>query len=198
MVLQNAARVSFAVACVGIFAAHLPMPLGLDSCMVPAEIEEASVKVDLDKLKDILALMKQEDVAEFEHETEELRFRIVRGKVASMSMPALVAAPAPGVVPPPPASRRDVAAGLSDEAPAGHVDITSPFVGTFYRAAGPDAAPFVEVGSTIKAGQPLCIVEAMKLMNEIEADFAGTVTEIFGQNGKPVEFGQKLFRVKKA
>jgi acetyl-CoA carboxylase biotin carboxyl carrier protein len=154
------------------------------------------VKVDMDKLKDILALMKQEDVAEFEHETEELRFRIVRGRVAAAvtHSPTVAAA----VIPPPPTSRRDVAAGLGDEPPSGFVDITSPFVGTFYRAAGPDAKPFVEIGSSVKAGQALCIVEAMKLMNEIEAELAGTITEIFGQNGKAVEFGQKLFRVKKA
>jgi acetyl-CoA carboxylase biotin carboxyl carrier protein len=159
---------------------------------------EACVKVDMDKLKDILALMKQEDVAEFEHETEELRFRIVRGRPAApLTMPHVVAAAAP-VAPPPPASRRDVAAGLGDEPPAGFVDVTSPFVGTFYRAAGPDAAAFVDVGSAVKQGQALCIIEAMKLMNEIEADFACTVTDVFAQNGKAVEFGQKLFRVKKA
>jgi acetyl-CoA carboxylase biotin carboxyl carrier protein len=119
----------------------------------------------------------------------------VRGKVQAQpqaSMPAVIA------VPPPPASRRDLASGLGDEPPAGSVDITSPFVGTFYRAAGPDSPAFVDVGTSFKSGQALCIVEAMKLMNEIEAEFAGTVTEIFAQNGKAVEFGQKLFRVKKA
>jgi acetyl-CoA carboxylase biotin carboxyl carrier protein len=150
----------------------------------------------MDKLKDILALMKQEDVAEFEHETEELRFRIVRGRVVtSVAHAPALAAP---VIPTPPTSRRDVAAGLGDEPPPGFVDITSPFVGTFYRAAGPDAKAFVDVGSSVKAGQALCIVEAMKLMNEIEAELSGTITEIFGQNGKAVEFGQKLFRIKKA
>jgi acetyl-CoA carboxylase biotin carboxyl carrier protein len=155
------------------------------------------VKVDMDKLKDILALMKQEDVAEFEHETEELRFRIVRGRVSAPAVAPPLHAIAPAI-PPPPTSRRDVAAGLGDEPPPGFVDITSPFVGTFYRAASPDAPAFAEVGTSIKAGQALCIVEAMKLMNEIEAEFSGTITEIYGQNGKAVEFGQKLFRVKKA
>jgi acetyl-CoA carboxylase biotin carboxyl carrier protein len=71
-------------------------------------------------------------------------------------------------------------------------------VGTFYRAPSPDAPNFVEVGSTIRKGQTLCIVEAMKIMNEIEADTAGTIVEILCENGKPVEFGQKLFRLKKA
>ena len=76
--------------------------------------------------------------------------------------------------------------------------MTSPFVGTFYRSPSPDAPPFVEVGSVVRAGQTLCIIEAMKLMNEIEAECAGTVVEVFAQNGKSVEFGQKLFRIKKA
>ncbi len=78
------------------------------------------------------------------------------------------------------------------------VYVTSPFVGTFYRSPSPDAPPFVDVGSSIREGQALCIVEAMKLMNEIEADCAGTIVEILAENGKPVEFGQKLFKVRKA
>src|SRR5262249_48007304 len=82
--------------------------------------------------------------------------------------------------------------------PSDAVDVTSPFVGTFYRSPSPDAPVFVEIGSVVRPGQTLCIVEAMKLMNEIEAECSGTVTEIFVQNGKSVEFGQKLFRIKKA
>jgi acetyl-CoA carboxylase biotin carboxyl carrier protein len=76
--------------------------------------------------------------------------------------------------------------------------VTSPFVGSFYRSPSPDVPAFVEVGSVVRTGQTLCIIEAMKLMNEIEAECAGTVTEIFAQNGKSVEYGQKLFRIKKA
>ena len=76
--------------------------------------------------------------------------------------------------------------------------ITSPFVGTFYPAPTPGAAPFVKVGSEIKSGQTLCIVEAMKLMNEIEADVSGTIIEVLRENGKPVEYGDKLFKVKKS
>ena len=78
------------------------------------------------------------------------------------------------------------------------IDVTSPFVGTFYRAPSPDTPSFVEVGAVVRAGQTLCIIEAMKLMNEIEAELAGTIVEIYAQNGKAVEFGQKLFRMKKA
>jgi acetyl-CoA carboxylase biotin carboxyl carrier protein len=79
-----------------------------------------------------------------------------------------------------------------------YVDVTSPFVGSFYRSPSPDAPPFVEIGSVVRPGQTLCIIEAMKLMNEIESECSGTVTDIFAQNGKSVEFGQKLFRIKKA
>jgi acetyl-CoA carboxylase biotin carboxyl carrier protein len=88
-------------------------------------------------------------------------------------------------------------AGPSAEPASDSVDVTSPFVGTFYRAASPDAPAFAEVGSVVRVGQTLCIIEAMKLMNEIEADHSGTIVEVFAQNGKAVEFGQKLFRIKK-
>ena len=81
---------------------------------------------------------------------------------------------------------------------ANSVVLTSPFVGTFYGAPSPDVPPFVEVGSVVREGQVLCIVEAMKLMNEIEADCAGTITEVLMSNGKPVEFGQPLFRITKS
>jgi acetyl-CoA carboxylase biotin carboxyl carrier protein len=100
---------------------------------------------------------------------------------------ALPPSPAPGPAP-----------AASAEAPADSVDVTSPFVGTFYRSPSPDAPSFVEVGSVVRPGQTLCIIEAMKLMNEIEAECSGTIVEIFAQNGKAVEFGQKLYRIKKA
>ena len=82
-----------------------------------------------------------------------------------------------------------------DEVPVGHI-IKSPIVGTFYRAASPDSEPFVEVGQHITKGSPLCIIEAMKLMNEIESDFTGTVTKILLENGQPVEYGQPMFVIK--
>ena len=78
------------------------------------------------------------------------------------------------------------------------MDVTSPFVGTFYRSPSPDAPVFADVGSVVRPGQTLCIIEAMKLMNEIESECAGTVSEIYAQNGKSVEYGQKLFRIKRA
>jgi acetyl-CoA carboxylase biotin carboxyl carrier protein len=141
--------------------------------------------VDIDKLRALLSVLNEENVAEFEHESEGLRLRIVRGGVS-----AAVVASAPAVI--------QAAAPLADATPADAIDVTSPFVGTFYRSPSPDAPAFVDVGSVVRPGQTLCIIEAMKLMNEIEAEMSGTVIEIYAQNGKAVEFGQKLFRIKKA
>jgi acetyl-CoA carboxylase biotin carboxyl carrier protein len=142
--------------------------------------------VDIDNLKTLLELLGEQNVAEFEHETEGVRVRIVRGGVTQATV---VGAP---LAPPVPIARP------SEPLPLDVLDVTSPFVGTFYRAPTPDTPPFVEVGSIVRPAQTLCIIEAMKLMNEIEAEVSGTVVEIFAQNGKPVEFGQKLFRIKKA
>jgi acetyl-CoA carboxylase biotin carboxyl carrier protein len=153
--------------------------------------------LDLDKLTALLDVLVARDIAEFEHEAEGVRLKIVRGARPSVA-PVLSSSIA---IPPSTQSEASVhhaAARLSDRAPSDSADVTSPFVGTFYRSASPDAPSFVEVGSVVRAGQTLCIVEAMKLMNEIEADFSGTVVEIFAQSGKAVEFGQKLFRIKKA
>ncbi|WP_394851243.1 acetyl-CoA carboxylase biotin carboxyl carrier protein [Pendulispora rubella] len=155
--------------------------------------------MDIDKLRELLDVLTQKDIAEFEHEDEKVRLRIVRGHVVSPAAYAAVAAPhaAPATL-----ASANIAPGRAAEAPAeaggDTVDITSPFVGTFYRAPSPEAPAFVEKGSVIRPGQTLCIVEAMKLMNEIEADCSGTVVEIFVQSGKAVEFGQKLFRIQKA
>jgi biotin carboxyl carrier protein len=143
------------------------------------------MSLDLDKLGALLDLLALKDIAEFEHEESGVRIRVARGaRGAPVSVVAPVAAPA--IAPSP------------DSTAHGHVDVTSPFVGSFYSAPSPDAPPFVEVGSVVRSGQTLCIIEAMKLMNEIEAECAGTVVEVFAQNGKNVEFGQKLFRIKKA
>jgi acetyl-CoA carboxylase biotin carboxyl carrier protein len=148
--------------------------------------------VDIDKLRVLLDLLGEKDIAEFEHESEGVSIRIVRGGARALpqvhvealrAAPAAIAAAAPAAEAAPPSDT---------------VDITSPFVGTFYRSPSPEAPAFCEVGSVIRPGQTLCIIEAMKLMNEIEAEISGTVTEIYAQNGKAVEFGQKLFRVKKA
>jgi acetyl-CoA carboxylase biotin carboxyl carrier protein len=145
--------------------------------------------LDLAKLTKLLDVLVEREIAEFEHEAEGVRIKIVRGRI--VHAPAAAAA-APAAAP---ATTLPPAMG---DLPSDSVDVTSPFVGTFYRSPSPDAPSFVEVGSVVRAGQTLCIVEAMKLMNEIDADCSGTITEVFAQTGKAVEFGQKLFRIKKA
>jgi acetyl-CoA carboxylase biotin carboxyl carrier protein len=158
---------------------------------------------DMKELARLLRLLEKRNIAEFELEDEKMRVRVVR-TVASgaRGVPAFevahfTGAPhAPGLAAAPGAPAALPAAPKEDDANISFV--TSPFVGTFYRSPSPDAPPFVEVGSSIREGQALCIVEAMKLMNEIEADGSGTIVEILAENGKPVEFGQKLFKVRKS
>jgi acetyl-CoA carboxylase biotin carboxyl carrier protein len=147
---------------------------------------------DLDQLRALFELLAAQDIAEFEHEENGVRIRVARTTRVGLA--------GTHPVPQAPASVHVVAADASapDAAGSDYVDVTSPFVGSFYRAPSPDTPPFVEVGSVVRPGQTLCIIEAMKLMNEIESECAGTVTEVFAQNGKSVEYGQKLFRIKKA
>lgn len=152
--------------------------------------------VDIDKLRTLLEVLTEQNVAEFEHESEGIRVRIVRGGVRTLVADTFHhAGPAPVAAVGAPGAAAHAAAA---ETPSDVIDVTSPFVGTFYRSPSPDAPSFVEVGSVVRPGQTLCIIEAMKLMNEIEAELSGTVIEVYAQNGKPVEFGQKLFRMKKA
>jgi acetyl-CoA carboxylase biotin carboxyl carrier protein len=155
------------------------------------------MSLDLDKLRALFDLLAEKDVAEFEHEEEGRRLRIARGTRAAVAMAPFVPSPVAHSVAP--LGTAAVAEPSEGPTPSGDfVDVTSPFVGSFYRSPSPDAPAFVEVGSVVRAGQTICIIEAMKLMNEIEAESAGTITEIFAQNGKSVEYGQKLFRIKKA
>lgn len=145
------------------------------------------MKLKLEELKALISTLEDGGVSEFEYEDEEGRLRLHLGPTGAF---APAPAPAPAAVAP-----AAVAAPVDD---ANVVFITSPFVGTFYRAPSPDADAFTDVGKPIKPGQTLCIVEAMKLMNEIECEVSGTVLEILVENGTSVEFGQKLFRVKKS
>ncbi|HVL34136.1 MAG TPA: acetyl-CoA carboxylase biotin carboxyl carrier protein [Burkholderiales bacterium] len=150
--------------------------------------------MDLRKLKKLIDLVQESGIAELEITEGEEKVKIVRGgtvSVTPINSPAPMALPPPVVAPAAPdASSRSVG-----EAPAGqdgHV-VKAPMVGTFYRSASPDAKPFVEVGHTVKEGDTVCIIEAMKLMNEIEADAPGVVKAILVENGQPVEYGQPLF-----
>jgi acetyl-CoA carboxylase biotin carboxyl carrier protein len=160
------------------------------------------MSLDLDKLSALFELLAEKDIAEFEHEEGGVRVRVSRQFTGPGAMAGVggvgpwgVASPSPGS---PSAAAPAGGPAAGDDASGDSLDVTSPFVGSFYRSPSPDAPPFVEVGSVVRPGQTLCIIEAMKLMNEIEAECAGTVTEIFAQNGKSVEYGQKLFRIKKA
>lgn len=146
--------------------------------------------MDLRKLKKLIDLVEESGIAEIEVTEGEEKVRITRATAAPAPVyaaPAQVAVPAPA-----PAA----AAAPAPAAPAAR-DLSnaqkSPMVGTFYRAPGPNAAAFVEVGQQVKVGDTLCIIEAMKLMNEIEAEKSGTVKEILVENGTPVEFGEPLF-----
>lgn len=155
--------------------------------------------MDLEKLRSLFDLLVEKDITDFEHEQEGVVVRVSRGPRATVVQPGLPSAsPAAHSVLPPVVVAAGSAQPAASEASGDFVDVTSPFVGSFYRSPSPDAPTFVEVGSVVRTGQTLCIIEAMKLMNEIEAETAGTVVEIFAQNGKSVEYGQKLFRIKKA
>ena len=142
--------------------------------------------VDLRKLKTLIDLVQQSGIAELEITEGEERVRINRGAPASAPQAGVPAQPAMAapVAPAPPAE--------GEAEPEGHI-IRSPMVGTFYRASAPGAKPFVEVGQTVKSGQTLCIIEAMKLLNEIETDRDGTVKAVLAENGQPVEYGEPLF-----
>jgi acetyl-CoA carboxylase biotin carboxyl carrier protein len=146
--------------------------------------------MDLRKLKTLIDLVSESGIAELEITEGEGKVRIV--KFSQTQHPVAYAAP---VAPPGYAPAAPAAGGVAPEpAPVapGHT-VKAPMVGTFYRAANPGSAAFVEVGQTVKEGEPLCIIEAMKLLNEIEADKSGVVTEILVENGEPVEYGQPLF-----
>jgi acetyl-CoA carboxylase biotin carboxyl carrier protein len=151
--------------------------------------------MDLRKLKTLIDLVSESNISELEITEAEGKVRIVKAGAAAVALaPApLMAAPAvaaaPAAVAPAPAA---AAAEAPAAAPAGKV-IKSPMVGTFYRAASPGAKPFVDVGDAVKAGQAVCIIEAMKIMNEIESDLEGRVVKMLCENGQAVEFGQPLF-----
>jgi len=140
--------------------------------------------MDLRKLKTLIDLVSESNISELEITEAEGKVRIVKSPVgAGYVSPTMAAAPVAAVAATPAAM---------PIAETGH-EVKSPMVGTFYRAANPNAKPFAEVGQQIKEGEAICIIEAMKIMNEIDADKSGTITRVFCENGQPVEFGQPLF-----
>jgi acetyl-CoA carboxylase biotin carboxyl carrier protein len=151
--------------------------------------------MDLRKLKTLIDLVQQSGIAELEITEGEEKVRISRGVPAApapMPQPGTVYMTAPAPQPAPGAAPAPPAEPAAAPEPEGHT-IKSPMVGTFYRQSAPGAKPFVEVGQAIKAGETVCIIEAMKLLNEIESDSDGVIKEILVENGQPVEFGQPLF-----
>jgi acetyl-CoA carboxylase biotin carboxyl carrier protein len=159
-------------------------------------MSDEPVDINLDELRELIKLLRESNVAEFELRKADYRLRIRhgtlvepdhtsatpvngQGKQAAPTLPAGVAPPAP-----------------EEEVEEGLHEVRSPMVGTFYRSSSPDADAFVEVGDVIKKNQVLCIIEAMKIMNEIESDLEGTVRKVHASNGQPVEFGEVLFSIK--
>jgi acetyl-CoA carboxylase biotin carboxyl carrier protein len=146
--------------------------------------------MDLRKLKKLIDLVEESGIAELEVTEGEEKVKIVKGGRAQETVYVQAQAPVAQHAPPP--APAVAAAPASPAAPTGHV-VKSPMVGTFYRSASPGAKAFAEVGDTVKAGQTVCIIEAMKLMNEIETDKEGVITAILIENGQPVEYGEPLF-----
>jgi acetyl-CoA carboxylase biotin carboxyl carrier protein len=158
--------------------------------------------VDLDQLRQILTLVQEHELSEFEFEQDGLRLFVRKHGAAAIhaaSLPAVVATSAPPAPPAvaavaPPAAVAAPAAAEQTEIELAIVK--SPIVGTFYRSPEPGAASFVEIGSAVKKGQVLCIIEAMKLMNEIDSEYDGEVVNVYVENGQPVQYGERLFAIR--
>ena len=159
--------------------------------------------MELEQIKAIISMMKENDLSEFSMEQNGLKIRIKRGPEGFQQTVSMAPAPAPvgaapiaAVVPAAPLAAGATAAEPPAAAAVGVRHITSPMVGTLYRAPSPDAPAYVEVGSALDEETVVCIIEAMKVMNEIKADVKGVITDVLAENAKPVEFGQKLFAVR--
>ena len=161
--------------------------------------DAAPAGFSLEDVKKLVQLVEKSDLTHIEWEKGPEKVVIKRGNsaLAPVSAPQVLAHPPPVTAPFAAIAPAPAPAAKAEAKPADKpgVVVSSPFVGTFYRAPSPDSPPFVEVGAKVKKGQTLCIVEAMKLMNEIESEADGTVAEIFVQNATPVEFGEPLFRI---
>jgi len=148
----------------------------------------------LDEIKQLVDFIRERDLSEFELERADVKLRIKSGTVVQ----TMVAAPAVSVAAAPVVAAAPAVPSPAAVAPAGDdlAIITSPIVGTFYRAAEPGAKPFVDTGDTVRKGQVLCIIEAMKLMNEIDSEYEGEIVSVYVQNGQAVQYGERLFAVR--
>ena len=158
--------------------------------------------MDLDQLKKILDLVREHELAEFEIEHEGLRLKIRKDSAGAMVTVPAVQTGVQSITPQPAAGAPTVApsavAPVADDNEIELAVVKSPIVGTFYRSAEPGAAAFVDIGSMVKKGQVLCIIEAMKLMNEIDSEYEGEVVNVYVENGKPVQYGERLFAIRTA
>jgi acetyl-CoA carboxylase biotin carboxyl carrier protein len=155
--------------------------------------------VELKDIKAIIDLMRKNDLSVFEMEKDGFKLKLQKGageQVATAAPIAVLPAIHSTATPPPTPAAASGPAAPEAEKGAALRDIVSPMVGTFYRAGSPEAPPFVDVGKTVTDETVVCIIEAMKVMNEIKAEVSGTVAEVVAENGKPVQFGQVLFRVR--
>lgn len=153
--------------------------------------------LDLTELRELLTALNQTDISELTLKADDFELTVRRGSRVETTPIAPVSVPQPSIAPPPEPIKSEA------PSPAAIVDrklaeVVSPIVGTFYRSPSPDEPPFVDVGNRIQKGQVVCIIEAMKVMNEIEAEVSGEIVEILVQNGQPVEYGQPLMRVNPA
>lgn len=159
--------------------------------------------MDFDEINRILEMVREHELSEFELEREGFKIKIKKGTLVNASGPFAVpmvqqaapAAPPPAAAPAPPLE----AVPSTPPPSSDEVDfaiVKSPIVGTFFRSAEPGAAPFVEVGTTVKKGEVLCIIEAMKLMNEIDSEYDGEIVKVYVENGQPVQYGERLFAMK--
>jgi acetyl-CoA carboxylase biotin carboxyl carrier protein len=152
--------------------------------------------VDLKDIKAIIDLMKKNSISEFELEKQDFKIRLKRGLNEGASGAVSDDAPVVAYVPPSAALPATAAAAAPTAPASAELEIKSPMIGTFYRSPSPEAAPYVEVGAEVNPETVVCIIEAMKVMNEIKAEAKGIVTEVLMDNAKPVEFGQPLFKLR--
>jgi oxaloacetate decarboxylase alpha subunit len=153
--------------------------------------------MNLKELKELIEILKNTDISELEIERSGVKVRIRKGGDVTFppSMPRMEYPPAAIIAPAVPEAQASASEQPVEHAKTNQIRVTSPIVGTFYRSSSPDKPSYVEVGDVVKKGQVLCIIEAMKLMNEIESESAGKIVQILMENGQPVEYGQPLFMI---
>jgi acetyl-CoA carboxylase biotin carboxyl carrier protein len=162
--------------------------------------DETIVPLDANELREILLTLNQTDIAELHFKTADFELNLKRAAALPVAATVqMVQAAAPvGAIAASSAVSTEVIPSTSAPSLDKYIDVPSPIVGTFYSSPGPEESPFVEIGMKVRKGQVVCIIEAMKIMNEIEAEVSGEVTEILVQNGQPIEYGQPLMRVNPA